>query len=145
MHHISSLLEEPSPKKLKTTHSSFHSLSFDENNMSHPGAEGTSLDEKSLVRFSRQNAALGADTTAKLIKMKVLIYGLRGVGVETCKNLSLQGVGGLTVRILCSYSLSMTNHFGLRCFLMSLQILHSMGFVFLSFFLPGWFLFFDYS
>ena len=29
-------------------------------------------------RFSRQNAALGAETTAKLIKMKVIIAGLRG-------------------------------------------------------------------
>jgi len=41
----------------------------------------------------------GAETTAKLTKMKVLIYGLRGVGVETCKNLALQGVGALTVRL----------------------------------------------
>ncbi len=74
-----------------------------------------SLDEKSLNLFSRQNAALGmlknssiasqlhtkrfvgAETTAKLIKMKVLIYGLRGVGVETAKNLALQGVGAITV------------------------------------------------
>jgi hypothetical protein len=29
--------------------------------------------------------------------MKVLIYGLRGIGVETCKNLALQGVGAITV------------------------------------------------
>jgi hypothetical protein len=136
MHHISSLLEEPSPKKLKTTHSSFHSLSFDENNMSHPGAEGTSLDEKSLVRFSRQNAALGADTTAKLIKMKVLIYGLRGVGVETCKNLSLQGVGGLTVRILYSYSLSIIISV---CVIFRCHFnLAFNGFCF-SFVLPSWF------
>lgn len=56
-----------------------------------------SLDGKILNRFSRQNAALGADTTAKLIKMKILVFGLRGVGVETCKNLSLQGAGSITV------------------------------------------------
>lgn len=40
---------------------------------------------------------IGAETTAKLTKMKVLIYGLRGIGVETCKNLALQGVGAITV------------------------------------------------
>jgi ubiquitin-activating enzyme E1 len=55
------------------------------------------LDAQALNRFSRQNAALGAETTAKLIKTKVLLYGLRGVGVEVAKNLLLQGVGGLTV------------------------------------------------
>ena len=42
----------------------------------------------------------GAETTAKLTKMKVLIYGLRGVGVETCKNLALQGAGAITVSIV---------------------------------------------
>jgi molybdopterin/thiamine biosynthesis adenylyltransferase len=42
----------------------------------------------------------GAETTAKLTKMKVLIFGLRGVGVETAKNLALQGVGGMTVSYL---------------------------------------------
>ena len=41
--------------------------------------------------------SIGAETTAKLTKMKVLIYGLRGIGVETCKNLALQGVGAITV------------------------------------------------
>jgi len=41
---------------------------------------------------------LGADTTAKLTKMKVLIYGLRGVGIETAKNLTLQGAGSISVR-----------------------------------------------
>jgi hypothetical protein len=44
--------------------------------------------------------SIGAETTAKLTKMKVLIYGLRGIGVETCKNLALQGVGAITVSIM---------------------------------------------
>ncbi len=35
----------------------------------------------------------GAETTAKLIKLRVLVVGLRGVGVETVKNLSLQVLG----------------------------------------------------
>jgi molybdopterin/thiamine biosynthesis adenylyltransferase len=39
----------------------------------------------------------GAETTAKLIKMKVLIVGMRGIGIETAKNLALQGAGGITV------------------------------------------------
>ena len=55
------------------------------------------LDTKALNRFSRQNAALGAETTAKLIKMRVLIVGLRGVGIEAAKNLALQGAGAITV------------------------------------------------
>ena len=60
-------------------------------------SDPATLDQKSLNRFSRQNAALGADTTAKLIKMRVLIVGMRGVGIETAKNLSLQGAGALTI------------------------------------------------
>jgi molybdopterin/thiamine biosynthesis adenylyltransferase len=42
---------------------------------------------------------IGAETTAKLIKMKVLIVGMRGIGIETAKNLALQGAGAITVRI----------------------------------------------
>ena len=61
-------------------------------------AEGEAeLDSVALNRFSRQNAALGAETTAKLIKMKILIVGLQGIGVETAKNLTLQGAGGVTL------------------------------------------------
>ena len=60
-------------------------------------SEPEGLDAKDLDRFSRQNAALGAETTAKLIKMKVVVVGVRGVGIETCKNLMLQGVGALTI------------------------------------------------
>jgi hypothetical protein len=55
------------------------------------------LDAKALNKFSRQNAALGAETTAKLIRMRVIVHGLRGVGIEVAKNLALQGVGGLTL------------------------------------------------
>lgn len=40
----------------------------------------------------------GAETTAKLIKMKVLIVGLRGIGIETAKNLALQGAGAISVQ-----------------------------------------------
>lgn len=44
--------------------------------------------------------SLGAETTAKLIKMKILIVGLRGIGIETAKNLALQGAGAITVRTI---------------------------------------------
>ena len=59
--------------------------------------ESQGMDMNALNRFSRQNAALGAETTAKLIKMRILIVGMRAVGVETAKNLALQGAGGITL------------------------------------------------
>jgi ubiquitin-activating enzyme E1 len=56
-----------------------------------------SIEAKQDNKFSRQNAALGAETTQKLSKMRVIIYGLRGIGAETAKNLALQGIGGITL------------------------------------------------
>jgi ubiquitin-activating enzyme E1 len=41
--------------------------------------------------YSRQIGTYGMETMGKLIKMKVLIVGLRGLGVETAKNLILAG------------------------------------------------------
>lgn len=86
-------------KKLRLSDEESHS-----NKMSSPASNLTAasadLDSKALNKFSRQNAALGAETTAKLIKMKVLIVGMRGVGMETAKNLSLQGVGAITVSLI---------------------------------------------
>jgi len=43
--------------------------------------------------YSRQIGTFGMETMGKLIKMKVLIVGLRGLGVETAKNLILAGPG----------------------------------------------------
>lgn len=60
-------------------------------------AKEVHLSSKHMNRFSRQNAALGAETTAKLSKMHILIYGALGVGIETAKNLGLQGVGGIKI------------------------------------------------
>lgn len=48
-------------------------------------------------KFSRQNAALGAETTKYLGRMKLLVVGLRGCGVEVAKNCLLQGVSSLTI------------------------------------------------
>ena len=47
--------------------------------------------------YNRTILIIGAETTAKLIKMKILIVGLRGIGIETAKNLALQGAGAITV------------------------------------------------
>jgi ubiquitin-activating enzyme E1 len=41
--------------------------------------------------YSRQMAVYGTETMGKLIKMRVFMYGLRGVGIETTKNLVLAG------------------------------------------------------
>ena len=41
--------------------------------------------------YSRQIGTFGMEMMGKLIKLKVLIHGLRGVGVETAKNLILAG------------------------------------------------------
>jgi ubiquitin-activating enzyme E1 len=41
--------------------------------------------------YSRQIGTFGMETMGKLIKMRVLIAGLRGLGVETAKNLILAG------------------------------------------------------
>lgn len=41
--------------------------------------------------YSRQIGTFGLETMGKLIKMKVLLVGMRGLGVETAKNLILAG------------------------------------------------------
>lgn len=41
--------------------------------------------------YSRQIGTFGMETMGKLIKMKILIIGMRGLGVETAKNLILAG------------------------------------------------------
>ena len=52
--------------------------------------------------YSRQIGTFGLETMGKLIKMKVLIVGLRGLGVETAKNIILAGPATVT---LCDPSL----------------------------------------
>mmetsp|Transcript_10660 Transcript_10660/g.20981 ORF Transcript_10660/g.20981 Transcript_10660/m.20981 type:complete len:1144 (+) Transcript_10660:286-3717(+) len=54
-------------------------------------------DAYAMDRYSRQIGAYGVEAMAKLIKMKVLIVGLRGVGIEIAKNLILAGPGAVTV------------------------------------------------
>lgn len=47
--------------------------------------------------YSRQIGTFGMETMGKLIKMKVLIVGVRGLGVETAKNLILAGPHSVTL------------------------------------------------
>jgi len=54
-------------------------------------------DAYAMDRYSRQIGAYGVEAMSKLIKMRVLIVGLRGVGVEVAKNLILAGPGGVTL------------------------------------------------
>ena len=47
--------------------------------------------------YSRQIGTFGLETMGKLIKMKILIVGMRGLGVETAKNLCLAGPQSVTL------------------------------------------------
>lgn len=48
-------------------------------------------------RFSRQIATMGEETVRKLTRMKVLVVGMTGVGVEVSKNIILQGTRAVTL------------------------------------------------
>eukprot|EP00929_Paragymnodinium_shiwhaense_P062973 TRINITY_DN31487_c0_g1_i1.p1 TRINITY_DN31487_c0_g1~~TRINITY_DN31487_c0_g1_i1.p1 ORF type:complete len:1224 (+),score=346.63 TRINITY_DN31487_c0_g1_i1:82-3753(+) len=60
------------------------------------GADTTG-DAEFMNKFSRQNAAFGAEVTMKMTKMRALVIGCSGVAVECTKNLVLQGIGGVTL------------------------------------------------
>ncbi|OMJ66711.1 hypothetical protein SteCoe_36353 [Stentor coeruleus] len=47
--------------------------------------------------YSRQIGTFGMEMMGKLIKLDVLIHGLRGVGIETAKNLILAGPHSVTI------------------------------------------------
>lgn len=47
--------------------------------------------------YSRQIGTYGLETMGKLVKMKVLIVGMRGLGVEIAKNLILAGPQSVTI------------------------------------------------
>jgi ubiquitin-activating enzyme E1 len=53
--------------------------------------------------YSRQIGAFGIETMGKLINMRVIVVGLKGVGVEIAKNLILAGPGAV---ILCDDGLT---------------------------------------
>ena len=47
--------------------------------------------------YSRQIGTFGLEAMGKLMKLKVLIIGMRGLGVETAKNLILAGPKSVTL------------------------------------------------
>ena len=47
--------------------------------------------------YSRQIGTFGMETMGKLIKLKILIIGLRGLGVEIAKNIILSGPASVTI------------------------------------------------
>jgi ubiquitin-activating enzyme E1 len=47
--------------------------------------------------YSRMIGTFGLETIGKLMKLKVLIIGCRGLGVETAKNLILAGPKSVTL------------------------------------------------
>jgi ubiquitin-activating enzyme E1 len=47
--------------------------------------------------YSRQIGTFGMEAMQKLVKLDVLIVGMRGLGVETAKNLILAGPGSVTI------------------------------------------------
>eukprot|EP00667_Euglena_gracilis_P001163 EG_transcript_1163 len=54
-------------------------------------------DRQFMDLYSRQIGAFGLEAMLKLIRMKVLICGLKGVGVEVAKNTTLAGVHTMTL------------------------------------------------
>ncbi|DAZ99569.1 TPA: hypothetical protein N0F65_001397, partial [Lagenidium giganteum] len=50
-----------------------------------------------MDKYSRQIGAFGLETMAKLVKLRVLVVGLQGVGIEFAKNLILAGPGAITL------------------------------------------------
>ena len=57
------------------------------------------MDNKNLDNnfYSRQIGTYGLTTQTKIMKMNIFIYGMRGVGIETSKNLILVGPKNLTI------------------------------------------------
>ena len=47
--------------------------------------------------YSRQIGTFGLGTQTKIMQMKVFIYGMRGVGIETAKNIVLAGPNSVTI------------------------------------------------
>mmetsp|Transcript_25362 Transcript_25362/g.33102 ORF Transcript_25362/g.33102 Transcript_25362/m.33102 type:complete len:1104 (+) Transcript_25362:37-3348(+) len=50
-----------------------------------------------MDKYSRQIGAYGLEAMSKLVRLRVLIIGMKGVGIETAKNLVLAGPGGVTI------------------------------------------------
>lgn len=55
------------------------------------------IDRKFMDLYSRQIGTYGMDTMVKLISLKVLVLGCRGVGAEAVKNITLAGVHTVSI------------------------------------------------
>lgn len=55
------------------------------------------LSADEMKQYDRQLRLWGLTSQTRMLKSKVLVVGLGGMGVEICKNLILAGVGSLTV------------------------------------------------
>ena len=47
--------------------------------------------------YSRQLGVYGLETMKKIIKLNILIYGMRGLGIEIAKNIILAGPKKVTI------------------------------------------------
>ena len=56
-----------------------------------------SINEIKDQLYSRQIASIGIESMKKISELKILIIGLRGLGVEICKNIILQGPYKLSI------------------------------------------------
>ena len=65
-------------------------------------------DLKFMDRNSRMIGAFGLDVIAKMVGMKVLIVGCKGVGIEVAKNTVLAGVHTLTLLMWPSQCVSVS-------------------------------------
>jgi ubiquitin-activating enzyme E1 len=68
--------------------------------------------------YSRQIGAFGIETMGKLINMRVIIVGMKGVGIEIAKNLILAGPGSV---VLCDDGLTEVNIL-LHCFFLTMVL-----------------------
>jgi ubiquitin-activating enzyme E1 len=59
--------------------------------------DGLEQDKHKMDLYSRQIGEYGIEAMGKLIKMRVLICGMRGLGVEIAKDLVLAGPGAVTI------------------------------------------------
>jgi len=59
--------------------------------------KGFEDDAYAMDRYSRQIGTYGVEAMARLVKMKVLVIGLKGVGIEAAKDLILAGPGAVTL------------------------------------------------
>ena len=73
-------------------------------------------DKENLVSdlYSRQVGLYGLETMKKIMKLNILIYGMRGLGVEIAKNIILSGPNRVTI---FDPNIAKTNDLTANCYL----------------------------